>query len=190
MRCSRTHQKAYVLRDTEKGWANSLAVLNVNDMRSEEQMASRESIRDLNADEQGFFDFWRTQLRLTLPEQERHIVDTTTGKLKVIQLALDHATAENRELLQGLGVLFGDALAAELGLKWVMMTDQFGIGPVVIRPGTSFKIGAFSAIEKRVVNGEVPVQVGALFDAFCDSANQILLPKKPFWGRLFGPRVV
>ncbi len=152
-------------------------------------MASRESIRDLSADEQAFFDFWRAQLRLGLPEEKRHIADTVTGKLVMIQLALDNATADNRELLCGLGVLFGDALAAELGLKWVVRSDQFGTAAVVIRPGTSFAIGAYSAIEKRVVNGETPINAGALFDAFCNSANQVLLPKTSLWSRLFGPRL-
>ncbi|ATQ67105.1 MULTISPECIES: DUF3806 domain-containing protein [Methylosinus] len=141
-------------------------------------MALSESIRELNADENSFFDFWRAQLRQMLPEQERSIIDSTTGKLTVIQLVLEHATAEEHELLQGLGVLFGDALADELGLRWVVTTDHFGTAPVVIRPGTSLKIGAFSMIEKRVVNGDVPIEVGVLFEAIRDQANQLLLSKE------------
>lgn len=152
-------------------------------------MAPKETIRDLNDDEQKFFDFWRTQLRSALPEAEQHIVDTTTGKLTVIQLFLEQATSENLELLRGLGVLFGDALAEELDMKWAMVTDQFGTAPCIVRPGTSLKIGAFHAIESRVLNGEASFNVGALFDAFCNQVNQLLQPKKSLLGRLFGPRL-
>jgi hypothetical protein len=134
-----------------------------------------EDTRELNADENSFFDLWRTKLRQTLPEQEQHVFDSTTGKLTVIQLALERATAEDRELLHGLGVLFGDALAAELGLRWVVTTDQFGTAPVLIRPGKSLKIGAFSAFEKRVANGDVPIDVGALFEAIYNRVNELLL---------------
>jgi hypothetical protein len=108
--------------------------------------------------------------------------------LALIQGALDSGqiTADNHQELQGLGVLFGDALVAELDLKWVVVTDDFGTWPVVTRPRTSLQIAAFTAFEKRVMNKEAPIEVVALFNGFCHVAKQALRPKKSLWSRLFG----
>jgi len=155
-------------------------------------MPPAQIIRDLNEEEQHFFQFWREELTSLVPEDHRDIVETTDGKIALIQGVLDSgdATMERPELLQALGMLFGDALAAELGLEWAVVDGEFGTMPVVTRPGTRFWIGAFHAIEKRVAAEEAPIAVATLFYAFCQTAHEALKPKKTLWGRLFGPKTI
>lgn len=155
-------------------------------------MPLMQSTRDLNEEEQHFFQFWREELISLIPEDQRDVAKTIDGKIALIQGVLDsgNATMERPELLQALGVLFGDALATELGLKWVVVDGEFGSMPVVTRPGTMFWLGAFHAIEKRVAAEETPIEVAALFYAFCQTAHDALKPKRTLWSRLFGPKTI
>lgn len=75
-------------------------------------MPLMQSTRDLNEEEQHFFQFWREELISLIPEDQRDLVETIDGKIALIQGVLDSgdATMERPELLQALGVLFGDAL--------------------------------------------------------------------------------
>ena len=155
-------------------------------------MQQNGSVRELNEEETAYLNYWRITFSNMIPDQQRSMLDTTDGKLEFIQQILNsgQATVERPDLLQGLGVMFGDALAAELDLKWAALDDGDDPIPVVIRPGTSFRAGALFAIEKRVRNDEVPIDARALFGGFCAVANDALRPKKSLWGRLFGSRLV
>jgi len=64
------------------------------------------------------------------------------------------AKAQTYEL-QSLGVAFGDVLAAELPLRWVMVTDEYGTDPTLRFKETTVQINALTMISKRVETGEV-----------------------------------
>jgi len=56
--------------------------------------------------------------------------------------------------LQCLGVAFGDVLASELPLRWVMVTDEYGTDPTLRFKETTLQINALTMISKRVERGE------------------------------------
>jgi Domain of unknown function (DUF3806) len=64
--------------------------------------------------------------------------------------------------LQGLGVVFGDVLASELSLRWVMITDEYGTDPTLRFKNTSININALTMISKRIEKDE-RVDVFSLF---------------------------
>jgi Domain of unknown function (DUF3806) len=67
--------------------------------------------------------------------------------------------------LQSLGVVFGDVLAGQLGVRWVMVTDEYGTDPTLLIPGTTANLNALTVISKRVERGEA-VDVAALYRVF------------------------
>ena len=60
--------------------------------------------------------------------------------------------------LQCLGVVFGDVLASELPLRWVMISDEYGTDATLRLKNTSTNINALTMISKRVERDE-PVDV-------------------------------
>jgi Domain of unknown function (DUF3806) len=56
--------------------------------------------------------------------------------------------------LQSLGVAFGDVLASEFPLRWVMVTDEFGTDPTLRFKETTIQINALTVISKRVERDE------------------------------------
>ena len=56
--------------------------------------------------------------------------------------------------LQSLGIAFGDVLASELPLRWVMVTDEYGTDPTLRFKGTTVQINALTMISKRVEKDE------------------------------------
>jgi len=56
--------------------------------------------------------------------------------------------------LQCLGVAFGDVLASELPLRWVMVTDEYGTDPTLRFKETTLQINALTMISKRVKRDE------------------------------------
>jgi hypothetical protein len=56
--------------------------------------------------------------------------------------------------LQCLGVAFGDVLASDMPLRWVMVTDEFGTDPTLRFKDTSIQVNALTMISKRVERGE------------------------------------
>jgi Domain of unknown function (DUF3806) len=63
--------------------------------------------------------------------------------------------------LQSLGVAFGDVLACEFPLRWVMVTDEFGTDPTLRFKQTTVQINALTMISKRVERDE-PVDLSYL----------------------------
>lgn len=63
---------------------------------------------------------------------------------------------------------FGDALASEFPLRWVMITDEYGTDPTLRFKNTSVNINALTLISKRV-EGDEPVDVSELLRKTCDA---------------------
>jgi Domain of unknown function (DUF3806) len=86
---------------------------------------------------------------------------TRTNKdLPILQRLLDDKVFKKTQTyeLQSLGVVFGDVLANELPLRWVMITDEYGTDPTLRFKNTSININALTMISKRVERDE-PVDV-------------------------------
>jgi hypothetical protein len=100
----------------------------------------------------------------------------TKRDLPVLQNLIDDRVF-NKSLtyeLQTLGVAFGDVLASEFPLRWVMVTDEFGTNPTLRYKETAIQINALTMISKRVERNE-PVNVQWLLD---QTREQLALAEK------------
>jgi len=84
----------------------------------------------------------------------------TKKDLPTLQRLLDDKafTKSQTYELQSLGVAFGDVLASELSMRWVMITDEYGTDPTLRFKDTSININAVTMISKRVERDQ-PVDV-------------------------------
>ncbi len=111
-------------------------------------------------------------------EQQRAVVATaakqrygtmaltrTKRDMPVLQNLIDERVFNKSQTyeLQSLGVAFGDVLASELPLRWVMVTDEYGTDPTLRFKETTLQINALTMISKRVERDE-PVGVQRLLD--------------------------
>jgi hypothetical protein len=80
----------------------------------------------------------------------------TRKDLPILQRLLNEKVFDRSQTyqLQSLGVVFGDVLASELSLHWVMITDEYGTDPTLRFKNTSVNINALTMISKRVERGE------------------------------------
>jgi len=80
----------------------------------------------------------------------------TTSDLQFLQRLLDdHAFSKTQTYeLQSLGVAFGDVLASELGLRWMLITDEYGTDPTLRFGNTTIQINALTMVSKRVERGD------------------------------------
>ena len=87
----------------------------------------------------------------------------TKSDLPVLQHLIDERvfTRSQTYELQSLGVAFGDVLASELPLRWVMVTDEYGTDPTLRFKETTLQINVLTMISKRVERDE-PVNVSEL----------------------------
>jgi len=76
--------------------------------------------------------------------------------LEVLQRLIDDKAFAKTQTyeLQSLGVAFGDVLASELPLRWVMVTDEYGTDPTLRLKKTSLQINALTMISQRVERGD------------------------------------
>lgn len=76
--------------------------------------------------------------------------------LAVLQRLIDDKAFAKTQTyeLESLGVAFGDVMASEVPLKWVMVTDEYGTDPTLRFKNTTLQINALTMISKRVERGE------------------------------------
>src|SRR5215470_6630523 len=88
------------------------------------------------------------------------ILSRTKNDLPILQRLIDDKVFNKSQTfeLQSLGVVFGDVLASELDLRWVMITDEYGTDPTLRFKNTSININALTMVSKRVERDE-PVNV-------------------------------
>jgi len=81
---------------------------------------------------------------------------TVEGKLAAVQpvLGLMKQKPDFLRLLQGMGIVLGDAFCQEFGMTWVMVEDWYGRDPALALPGTSVLLFPLAMISKRVERGE------------------------------------
>jgi len=80
----------------------------------------------------------------------------TAADLSVLQRLIDDKVFRKTQTyeLQSLGIAFGDVLATELPLRWVMVTDEYGTDPTLRFKATTVQINALTMISKRIERGE------------------------------------
>jgi hypothetical protein len=76
----------------------------------------------------------------------------TRKDLPVLQRLIDDKVFTKKQSyeLQSLGVAYGDVLASELPLRWVMVTDEYGTDPTLRYKQTTLQVNALTMISKRV----------------------------------------
>ncbi len=80
----------------------------------------------------------------------------TEADLPVLQRLIDDKAFSKSQTyeLQSLGIVFGDVLASELSLRWVMVTDEYGTAPTLRFKGTTVQVNALTMISNRVEKDE------------------------------------
>jgi hypothetical protein len=76
--------------------------------------------------------------------------------LSVLQRLIDDKVFSKTQTyeLQSLGITFGDVLASELPLRWVMVTDEYGTDPTLRFRATTVQINALTMISRRIEKNE------------------------------------
>jgi hypothetical protein len=106
----------------------------------------------------------REWVRSHFEPEARHKYATLEGKLRLLDTILSNRWIEPTETLklQCLGITFGDALAQELGMKWVVVEDEYGRDPALCFADSAVLAFPLTSISKRAEQGEV-VNVYELF---------------------------
>jgi hypothetical protein len=106
---------------------------------------------------------WLDEQREVILEVLRDRYDTfQTPKLRsdlnAIQQIIDDEvfTADQEHEWICLGVVFGDLLANELGLQWIMQSDEYGAEPALNLEGSSILLFPRTMLIKRIEQGEEP----------------------------------
>jgi Domain of unknown function (DUF3806) len=96
---------------------------------------------------------------------------TPGGKVGLLRALLETNAFEASQTweLQSMGIVLGDALVQEMGLRWVIVEDEYGRDPALAVPGKSLLIYPLTMISKRV-EANKPLDV---FDIFNWTAAQI-----------------
>jgi hypothetical protein len=84
------------------------------------------------------------------------VLTETVSDLPVLQHLIDDKVFRKTQTyeLQSLGIAFGDVLASELPLRWVMVTDEYGTDPTLRFKGTTVQVNALTMISKRIEKDE------------------------------------
>jgi len=129
---------------------------------------------ELTEAEAARLDKQRGLVATTLRNRYGAVLTRTKLDLPLIQRLLDDdvfAPSQTFEL-QSLGVAFGDVLATEAGLHWMMVTDDYGTDPTLVRGASSLQVNALTMISKRIERAEM-VDVAILFARAAEDARNI-----------------
>ena len=98
----------------------------------------------------------------------------TKADLPVLQKLIDERVFSKSQTyeLQCLGVAFGDVLASELPMRWVMITDEYGTDPTLRYKHTTINVNALTMISKRIERGEA-VNLSEMLRAMREQVSQI-----------------
>lgn len=79
--------------------------------------------------------------------------------------------AENEEIANGLGSLFGELLKTEFGFGWQMIEDQYGCEPALVDEKTGSVVFPINSVWKRI---EPKVDTEAFFKPMHDAIKKHL----------------
>jgi Domain of unknown function (DUF3806) len=82
----------------------------------------------------------------------RHHYQTVEGKLRLLGTIVRSGSIGRDETwkLQSLGIMFGDALAQQMGLSWVAVEDEHGRDPPLRDQDTTLVVFPMTTISKRI----------------------------------------
>lgn len=128
----------------------------------------------LNEADLEHLDRQREWVRGHFIEQAEENYQSKSEKLRLIQIILDAEWIDSNETwkLQSLGVAFGDALAQELDLAWMIVEDEYGRDPTLKDKYSALNINPITMISKRIERGE-KVSVIDLFDGISSRVRDI-----------------
>jgi Domain of unknown function (DUF3806) len=134
--------------------------------QSDHKPAPEPKFAELSHDDSNRLDQQRAVVAAAAKQRYGTISLTRTKRdLPVLQNLINDKVFNKSQTyeLQCLGVAFGDVLANELPLRWVMVTDEYGTDPTLRFKQMTIQINALTMISKRVERNE-PVSVQWLLD--------------------------
>jgi len=147
-------------------------------------------ISDLTEEDKKVFEDMRDWLRSHLKPEHRDKFAEIDCKVFVVHSIIEGRRFDpnNAWQMRALGLGLGDAVAQKLGLVWVIVEDEHGRLPELRNPGTSLRLNAFTAVQKRI-HQDGKVEIIPLFHAFCQEIERLRAPKRSLWDRLLGRRL-
>jgi hypothetical protein len=145
-------------------WLALLGYVGVLFGQSANEAAREPKFSELTREDSERLDRQRAVVAVAAKQRYGTVALTRTKKdLPILQRLLDDKAFKKSQTyeLQSLGVTFGDVLASEFALRWVMITDEYGSDPTLRFKKTSININALTMISKRVERDE-PVDVFGL----------------------------
>ena len=121
------------------------------------QAAPEPKFSELSHEESERLDQQRALVAATAKQRYGTAALSRTKKdLPILQRLIDDKVFKKSQTYewQSLGVVFGDVLASELSLRWVMITDEYGTDPTLRFKNTSININALTMLSKRVERDE------------------------------------
>lgn len=136
-------------------------------MKQKVETPTREDLSRLEAQ--------RSWVRNHYDEGSRGSYETVEGKLRLLDTILKQGWIDSTETvkLQSLGVTFGDAIAQQMNLTWVMVADEYGRDPALVARSSSVKVFPLTTISKRIEKGET-VDVRSLFQEACATIQRLM----------------
>jgi hypothetical protein len=137
----------------------------------------KQKVEALSPEDYARLEAQRKWVREHYPPESEDKYQSLEGKLVLLDTILKNQWIEPNETvkLQCLGITFGDALAQKLGLKWVIVEDEYGRDPALIVEGTSIMTFPLTSLSKRIENDE-EVNVFNLFENACAKINALKQP--------------
>lgn len=132
--------------------------------QSAPEAAREPKFSELTREDRERLDRQRAVIASAVKQRYGTALTGTKKDLPILQRLLDEKAFKKAQTyeLQSLGVAFGDVLASEFPLRWVMITDEYGTDPTLRFKNTTTNINALTMISKRVERGEA----ADLFDLF------------------------
>jgi hypothetical protein len=141
----------------------SMGFLGVLFSQSNPRAAPEPKFTELSTEDSVRLEHQRALVAAEVKRRYGKALTRTKRDLPILQDLIDDGvfTKSQTYELQSLGVAFGDVLANELPLRWVMVTDEFGTDPTLRFKQTTLQVNAPTMISKRVERDE-PVDLSYL----------------------------
>jgi hypothetical protein len=119
-------------------------------------MESKQHISELTPEDLQRLAKQRGLIEAYLADESRDNYETAVGKLGLLRALLEGNIFEPTQTweLQSMGIVLGDALVQELGLRWVIVEDEYGRDPALAVPGKAALLFPLTMISKRVEAGK------------------------------------
>jgi hypothetical protein len=139
-------------------------------------MADDQQLSELTSEDRDRLDQQRAVVERYLADDEsRRKYETPAGKLGTLR-ALLNAKAfgpDQTYELQCMGIVLGDVFVQDMGFRWIMVEDQYGLDPAIKYKETSIILYPLTMISKRVERGE-QVDVFDLYNGIAAQVEDII----------------